>query len=118
MLPETVNQILTGVGVTIAAIIAALFGWKSKPPSTSGSESSEHAELARLRLERQEERERTISLEIKALRADFELVIKAMKESSADQFQELEEAAHRVDERLRMIERKVDVIEDRQARQR
>jgi hypothetical protein len=113
-----IYQIFGGLGVAIASALAFMGGKRSKPDNTE-------AELARLRDERQHERDERqherdsqISEEIEKIRADFALVIEALKKSSNDRFLELKGTINDIDVRLRLIERKVDVFDDRFKNQR
>lgn len=102
-----VYQIIAGIGASLGGLLMYLRGSKAVP-------NTESSELARLR----EERDRQISIEIKALRADFEIVVGAMKDSFRNEFESLKSELRSIDDRLREIETKIAVIEDRYTRPR
>lgn len=106
---ERLNQIAAFVAAVIAGIIAYIKGGKRAGDVTAGAAD---AELARLR----DERDRQIVLDIKAMRADFEIVMKAMKESMGDRFDLVEDSIRAMDLRLHAMETKIAVVEDRQLR--
>jgi hypothetical protein len=108
---ERFNQIVAFVVAVLMGIVTFLRGGK-KSAGTSDAPNAD-AELSRLR----DERDRQIVLDIKALRADFEIVLKALKDSMGDSFEKIDLLIHNIDGRLHEVEKKIAVVEDRQLRQ-
>lgn len=108
-------QLLAAVGASLTGILMYLRGSRAKPPEPI--ETSAHArELARLLEERTQERARRAAEAIEEIRVDTADVIKALKESIDERFHEGNEEFRRLSDRMRAIETRLAVVEDRQSR--
>lgn len=103
---NSVLQWLAGAGAFIGAMLAAIFGSRAARRRAPDDDDSE---LSRLRAEH-------IALEVRAVRADFELVVQSLKDSNAIRFKEVCDQVADIFERLRLIEQDVAVLNDRQGR--
>jgi septation ring formation regulator EzrA len=116
---DKLAQVAAFIVATIIGVIGYFKSGRAKPRSYN--ETTDHIELARLRDQVIEERNRRIADEIRSVRDDFEKIIAAVNVSHKAQFSEvsaeiieLSRRVHDIGERLHTTERNLAVIEDRQ----
>lgn len=108
-----VYQIVALAGAALTGTLMWVRGSRSPaaPPSAAD-------ELARIRDERQQDRDRQVSKQIENLRHDTEMAIKAIKESIDTRFNDLSDEQREMQKQIGETEKSVAVLEALQKRTR
>lgn len=120
---DTLKQIAAFVAACLTGLFMYLKGSKSPPPPPVVNDDRADARaadriIAQLREEQQQERDRRVLADMHAIRSDFETVVKAINESVDERFHESDRELRAISDRLRNIETRLAVAEDRQGRPR
>lgn len=111
-------QILAGIFASLTGILVYLRGSRAKPPEGSDALQARDREIARLRDERQNEQNRSVGVELSAIREDFRMAIGALKESIDERFHEGDDMFRRINIDINEIKTAVAIIKDRDSRRR
>lgn len=107
-------QIVALAGAALTGILM----WMRGSRASRTTDNDDGRELTRLREERQQNHDHQITLDMRAVRADFEVVIQSLKESHNIRFDDICKQVDDIFERLRILETSVAVLNDRQGRRR